>query len=590
MTIRYTLLVSYVLLSLTSVLLITLMIFAHLRESLHSEIETQLQAQASTLMQHIDTTLFERMENITTWSHLDMMQELRTRDVDKRLSQFLNELHIGYDGVYQQLFAVDQHHKVIASSAQELVGHTLVAVPPWLTLNLNNKTLALHPLDIIHKQLFFSIAIPDNFQMGALGTLYTGFDWNEIYNLLSATQAGETQNTESYALLVDAEHHVIATSAALANRIPAFHALPSEWPLDAEQGAFSTHADFLDNQAVTVGYAHSKGYRKFAGFGWSVLIIETNEHAFASVWQLWRTLLVFLGLTLLLGIAVSLWISALIANPIVRLTQFTRDFMQGKQQLPPKLKASGEVAELNAQFGQMIDNLEQSKRDIVRVAKLAVIGEMAASMAHEVRTPLGILRSSAQMLQREQQLSPVGQEMIEFILSESQRLNELVTTLLECARPKTPHFTPQNLHSILEHTLNLIQSQADQKHITLTSHFGVLAHGISGDRDQLTQVFLNLIINAIQHTPQHGQISVATAMQAGYVHVQIKDNGPGIKDEHKQTVFDPFFTRRQDGVGLGLTVVQQIVTAHAGQIYITDAPGGGACFHVELPCTSDAVA
>ncbi len=290
-----------------------------------------------------------------------------------------------------------------------------------------------------------------------------------------------------------------------------------------------------------------------------------------------------MALTLGLGILISLWISAKIAKPIIKLTEFTRDFMQGKQHSPPTLKASGEIAELNRQFGQMIDNLDQSRQDVIRVAKLAVIGEMAASMAHEVRTPLGILRSSAQILQREAHLSAIGHEMISFILSESERLNELVTTLLECARPKSPNFAEHDVNSIVEHAGVLLNATAESKDISLTVTLTSTTCVCYCDRDQLIQVFLNLIMNAIQHTPSKGQISVSTEAHTDHVHIKIQDSGQGIPDELKAAVFEPFFTRRESGIGLGLTVVQQIVLAHQGKIVVTDNPEGGACFHIQLP-------
>lgn len=590
MTIRYTLLFSYLLISLTSVLLITLMIFAHLRETLHAEIEQKLQAQAATVMQHIDTTLFERMQNITTWSRLDIMQEIRTRDVDKRLSQFLDELHIGYDGVYQQLLVTNQMQEIIASSDQQLLQRTLPPLQPWLHVSLNTQTLSLLPLDIDNNRLNFAITIPDNFQTGALGRLYTSFDWREIFGLLTApfdTGSTAVMQRSSYAVLVDEQLRVIAQSEGL--NIPPFTALPAHWPIQANNGAFHTHLDFLDNRDVLIGYAQSTGYRNFDGFGWRVLIIQTNKDALASIWQLWKTLLLFLSLALLLGALISFWISAKIANPIIKLTEFTRDFMQGKQQIPPILKASGEIAELNRQFGQMIDNLEQSRQDVVRVAKLAVIGEMAASMAHEVRTPLGILRSSAQMLQRETGISAVGQEMLGFLLSESERLKTLVSTLLECARPKLPDFAEHDINAIIEHSCTLISAQVDNKQLNLTLALTAEKLLCRCDRDQLIQVILNLIINAIQHTPAKGEILVSTQLQAKgrkqpeQIHIRIHDTGIGVADEYKTAVFDPFFTRRESGIGLGLTVVQQIVLAHQGSIFITDNPSGGACFHVLLP-------
>jgi two-component system, NtrC family, sensor histidine kinase HydH len=583
MTIRYTLLISYLFISLTSALLITLMIFAHLRETLYAEIENKLQSQASTVMQHIDRTLFERMQNITTWSRLDMMQEIRTRDVDKRLSQFLDELHVGYGGVYQQLSVTNQQAEIIASSDQHLLGWQLQNTQPWLNVVLNNQTLVLHPLDIANNRLTFSVTIPDNFQTGALGTLYAGFDWGEILRLLTAPLPFGLVNTSSYAVLVDEQLRVIAHSDGLQNKLAPFTALPTTWPIQQKSGAFNTRVELLNNRDVLIGYAQSSGYRNFKGFGWRVLIIQPNEHAFASIWQLWRTLLLFLALTLGLGILISLWISAKIAKPIIKLTEFTRDFMQGKQHSPPSLKASGEIAELNRQFGQMIDNLDQSRQDVIRVAKLAVIGEMAASMAHEVRTPLGILRSSAQILQREAHLSAIGHEMISFILSESERLNELVTTLLECARPKSPNFAEHDVNSIVEHAGVLLNATAESKDISLTVTLTSTTCVCYCDRDQLIQVFLNLIMNAIQHTPSKGQISVSTEVHTAHVHIKIQDSGQGIPDELKAAVFEPFFTRRESGIGLGLTVVQQIVLAHQGKIVVTDNPEGGACFHIQLP-------
>jgi signal transduction histidine kinase len=314
-----------------------------------------------------------------------------------------------------------------------------------------------------------------------------------------------------------------------------------------------------------------------------VLILQPSTSAFAPIWHLWRAILVFLCLTLLLGVLVSLWMSAKIARPIVKLADFTRDFMQGKSASPPQLKSSDEINQLSSQFSQMIDNLEQSRQDVERVAKLAVIGEMAASMAHEVRTPLGILRSSAQILQRETALSEEGLEMSEFILSETKRLNDLVTSLLECARPRPPQFIAHNIHEIITHTLELLQNRLDNHEVQVSLQFASADTMLCCDRDQLTQVFLNLLMNAIQHIACGGRIAVSSEIVGDFLEICVSDDGVGIRDEHKRKVFDPFFTRRQEGIGLGLTVVQQIIFAHHGKIFVTDSIYGGACFHIQLP-------
>ncbi|MDO9105586.1 MAG: ATP-binding protein [Methylovulum sp.] len=585
MTIRNTLLMSYLLISLASALLITLMIFVHLQEILRAEIEDKLKSQATTIMQQIDTTLFERMENMAMWSQLEVMQEVRVRDVDKRLSHFLNELHAGYDGVYEQIFVVDQDDETVSASDAGMIGTRYQQSRPWLTATHNNHTHSLQHLDTNDGKLYFSIPIPDAFESGVLGRLYAGFDWKEIYRLLDAPLPFSA-SAQSYALLVDNNGRLIASSSELRNNPFKFDRLSEILTLMTDvSGSLTTQADFLDNEYVLVGYARSPGYRTFKGFGWSVLILQPNKSAFAPVWNLWQAVLVFLCLTLALGVMVSFWMSAKIARPIVRLAEFTRDFMQGKQAVPPQLKSSRELIELSTQFTLMINNLEQSRQDLVRVAKLAVIGEMAASMAHEVRTPLGILRSSAQILQREPELSAIGHEMTEFILSETQRLNGLVTTLLECAKPRPPQFSEQNLHHIIEHTMELLHSQADAKQVRITLRLSAKKPLLYCDRDHIIQVFLNLIMNALQHVERGGRVELTTRNQPNVLETLVSDNGAGIPDANKPKVFEPFFTQRQDGIGLGLTVVQQIIFAHHGKIFVTDSDYGGACFHVLLPLT-----
>jgi signal transduction histidine kinase len=586
MTIRQTLLMSYLLISLASALLITLMIFVHLREILRQEIDTKLQSQATTIMQQIDTTLFERFENMAMWSHLEIMQELRVRDVDKRLSHFLKELHSGYGGIYKHIAAVNPQNEILSASDMTLIGQPFPPTQAWLDVAYKGQTHSLQRLPDVNEALYFSIAIPDAFQTAELGRLYASFDWQEIVKLLDAPLPFSPPESPSYALLVDSAGKVIASSSILRYQAVQFAGLQDILQtMSANTGSMATTVDFLKDEEVLIGYAHSQGYRTFQGLGWRVLILQPSKNALTPMRDLWLAILLFLSLTLLLGVAVSFWMSARIARPIVSLAQFTRDFMQGKPVIPPHVKSSQEITELSWQFSLMIDHLEQSRLDVIRVAKLAVIGEMAASMAHEVRTPLGILRSSAQILQREPQLSDIGQEMTEYILSETQRLNGLVTTLLECAKPRPPQFADHNPHEIIAHTLELVQSHAEAKHVQISTQFDANNSHLDCDKDHIIQVLLNLLLNAIQHVNEKGQITISTRTDGASVAISVCDDGPGVTDTNKTKLFDPFFTQRPDGIGLGLTVVQQIVLAHQGNISVTDNPKGGACFHVILPIT-----
>jgi len=328
MTIRRTLLISYLLISLASALLIALMIFAHFRDVLRQEIEHKLESQAITIMQQIDTTLFERMQNMASWSHLDVMQEIRTRDVDKRLSQFLYELQTEYDGVYQQLYVINQENQVIAASQPGFIGTQLQVRPPWLKSKLEQHPFSFDSLGTL-ENLDISIPIEDAFQNMPLGRLYASFNWLEIIRLLNSFIPGKSQDAVYYTLLVDSEGQVIATSSNLENKIPQFFVLEKELLQQRESGALNYYAPFL-GQEVLVGYSRSTGYRKFSGLDWRILILQSSDFAFAPVLNVWHVLLLFVFLTLFLGTLVSLWMSAKISKPITALAKSTRDFMAGK--------------------------------------------------------------------------------------------------------------------------------------------------------------------------------------------------------------------------------------------------------------------
>lgn len=334
---------------------------------------------------------------------------------------------------------------------------------------------------------------------------------------------------------------------------------------------------------MLLGAASSSGYHQFSGFGWHLLVIEPTSVAFAPVWRLAWAMLAVLLATLAVAGWFSARLSARIARPIAELTHFAQRLRhtQGAMQVAVDTRFT-EVAELGRAFAEMLEALERSRSHLVRAGKLAVVGEMAAIMAHEVRTPLGILKSSAQLLERRPDLPAQERELLGFITSETERLNRLVTTLLECAVPRPPRFRPHDLHEVLLHVIALIGSRAEKKAVRLETELATRAPVLYCDREQLVQVFLNLLINAIQFAPSGGRVLASTAEREGQVIVRVEDDGPGVQETERERVFDPFFTRREGGIGLGLAVVQQVVRAHEGDIEVTRSRWGGACFTVRL--------
>lgn len=582
MTIRKAVLLAFFALVLGSIALVGALSFFQFRQALQAEIAHNLQFGASAVLQRIDAFFFERLENIRVWRQLEVMQDIRVNDVDKRLSRFLSDLHAGHGAVYQALLCTDKDGRVVAASDSSWIGRIKPAETAWIKVPGNDATELVLESAQSDKGVAAALRtpIPDAFGKGDLGYLYALLNWNEVLDLLDDAVA----DSERGALLLDADGRVIAASDAL-HRLKNLYTLRlAQWlndsaPAEAriQEGAALGYATLL------VGSAKSSGYQHFPGFGWHVLMIEPTDAAFAPIWRLLWAMVILLLLTLAVAGWISSRLAARIAQPIVSLTEFTRRFRKGEQTGPVSSAATlSEVGELNRAYADMIEALERSREQIVRAGKLAVVGEMAAVMAHEVRTPLGILRSSAQLLERQPNLGEKERELAGFIISETDRLNRLVTLLLECASPRAPNFKPHDLHEIVGHVLDLLASKAEGKDVQLQRELAAQNSLLVGDREQLTQVFLNLVINALHFVPAGGRIVVATRNDNGAIVATVADSGPGIPAELRQRVFDPFFTRREGGIGLGLTIVQQIVQVHHGEIWVTESPWGGACFNIRF--------
>jgi signal transduction histidine kinase len=566
-----------------AVVLVGALSFYQFRQSLQAEIASNLQFGASAVMQRIDAFFFERMENIRIWHRLEVMQDIRVNDVDKRLSRLLSDLQKGHGHVYRLLFCTDRDGDIVAASDPAWIGRTKVPEGAWLKMPgaSPEEFVVLEPL---HSNAVATVAlraaVPDAFGKGQLGFFYAMLDWQEVWDLLDDAVANSARD----ALLLDAEGRVIASSARLRQRHGIDGLDLKGWYLDSHgKGPDIRAGDLLGYSALLVGGAASGGYQHFPGFGWHLLMLVPTSVAFAPIWHLLLAMVILLFLTLLAARWVSARLAARIARPILGLTEFTRRYRKGEQSRPVQTPATlSEVGELTQAYTDMIGALEQSREQIVRAGKLAVVGEMAAVMAHEVRTPLGILRSSAQLLQRQPNLGERERELTGFIISETDRLNRLVSTLLECASPRAPDFKPHDVHAIVGHVLDLLASKAQGKGVRLEKELSAEHAVLVCDREQLIQVFLNLLLNALHFVPAGGRIVVATRNDGGSIAVSVSDDGPGLPAELRRRVFDPFFTRREGGIGLGLTIVQQIVQVHHGEIWMTESQWGGARFNIRF--------
>ncbi|WP_448101459.1 sensor histidine kinase [Luteibacter jiangsuensis] len=557
--------------------------FFQFRSALRSEIAGNLRFGATAMMQRIDTFLFAHVENMRVWRGLEVMQDIRVKDVDKRLSNFLSNLRAGQDTVYDVLLCTDPQGRVVAASDPSYIGRDTPRLSPWRGVpgqGLEAVSMALVSSGGGTGAIVLRSPIANAFGDGTIGYLYVFLNWEAVQRLLDGAVNRGARNL----LLIDSEGHVLGASAGLRNAQGLSRLRLDDWLLPRSGAASYVHDGAgLGYGDLLVGAATSEGYPPFEGMGWHILMIEPTSVSFGPIWALLWAMLGVLLVTLLTGLWISSRLADRIASPIVALTAFTRSFRQGQTLLPIMPSgATSEVEELHRAYTEMIQALEQSREQIVRAGKLAVVGEMAAIMAHEVRTPMGILRSSAQLLQRQADLDERQRELIGFIFSETERLNRLVTLLLECARPNPPHFMSHDLLEIVDSVIALLESRVERAGVTLSRQSDSGEVMLRCDREQMMQVFLNLILNALSFVGEGGRIRVSTHRDEDALWVSVADDGPGVPVELRQRIFDPFFSRREGGIGLGLTIVQQIVQAHGGTLSVGESAWGGASFNLRF--------
>ena len=214
--------------------------------------------------------------------------------------------------------------------------------------------------------------------------------------------------------------------------------------------------------------------------------------------------------------------------------------------------------------------------------KLAALGRLSAGLAHELRNPLNTLSVLTYAMTEQAERNGLHIADLEVVRSEIQRLNLLVDQFLDFARPRRPRFERQRLEEILEETLLLIGPEAVKKDIRLERTWSETP-AVWGDGDQLKQVFLNLMLNAVQAMESGGRLRAGTRLAAGGVIVEIEDDGPGITAELLDRVFEPFVTTRAGGTGLGLPISLRIIEGHSGTLKLESPTGAGMTAVVWLP-------
>ena len=296
----------------------------------------------------------------------------------------------------------------------------------------------------------------------------------------------------------------------------------------------------------------------------------------------------------------------LINTPLKRLTEVMRKVEAGDLSVRTEESGKDEFGYLASVFNKMVEAFESTKKELEvchiqqmeRAAKLASLGEIISGIAHEIKNPLTGISCAVQVFNSELSDDDSRKPVITEVLNQVKRLDRIVKDLLSYAKPKPLQFVLSGINDVLEKTLFFVYSKAKNQHIAIENQVGKEIPDILMDSDQMHQVFLNIIINAIQSMPNGGVLTISASRKSRQevedkinktiqcdkvLAVKIQDTGKGISSEDLPYIFEPFFTKKTKGTGLGLSISRKIVQEHGGEITVESEVGKGSIFTVYLP-------
>jgi two-component system sensor histidine kinase HydH len=231
-----------------------------------------------------------------------------------------------------------------------------------------------------------------------------------------------------------------------------------------------------------------------------------------------------------------------------------------------------------------LSQIKQLQSEVQKRDKLAVIGNLATGVAHEVRNPLSSIKGYATYFKSQFAEDSEKRAAAEVLVNETERLNRVITELLEVSRPSDINPQHVDIHTIFNTTLRLIQSDANQNSVTeISLEIADNLKTIYVDSDRFVQVLMNIYLNSIQAMPEGGNLATKAESKNDHIVIVISDTGIGMTEETKRQIFNPYFTTKSTGTGLGMAIVQKIIEAHNGEITVSSIEGEGTEITIFLP-------
>lgn len=297
------------------------------------------------------------------------------------------------------------------------------------------------------------------------------------------------------------------------------------------------------------------------------------------------------GAALLIGLLISLWVSARITKPLEELAEGAREVASGRWDTVIDLRGRDEIGQLASAFNEMTQTLAAQREQLVQTERVAAWRELARRLAHELRNPLFPLQITVENLQKARQLDAkqfleVFNESTATLKAELANLNAIVGRFSDFSKMPAPHFARVNVNEALRNAVRLFEPQfnAVGKPPIIPEYFLTEPlPEIDADADLLHRAFQNLVLNALDAMPAGGTLTIRSVEHEGSIRIEVADTGKGLTPEECSRLFTPYYTTKVLGTGLGLAIIQSVISDHHGTISVSSDEGHGTTFRIELP-------
>lgn len=409
------------------------------------------------------------------------------------------------------------------------------------------------PLESSFPGVRFGLYLPDSKQIYVHGFLHQ-------YRQLSPDEALERERR----ILTEADSGLVAVVAS--------HRPLARLTSSLKEETFEYLTPFFaDNQLVAVAWADQRLHPIYA---------QSRSFRTAT-----RYIILFV---LFLGASGALLVINNLAGIVSSIKHGLREMEKDLTKLLPDMP--GEAGQMVQAINKMAVSLAEKERleyEMQRSEKLASLGRLVTGVAHELRNPIGVVKATVQVMENEYREVNGLTEFTTIIKEQVDRQNRVIQELLDFGRPSKNLVQPVNINSLMEKVLTFTSPMIRQHKINLDVLFDPEPPMVLVDPSRIKQVFVNMILNAIQATPEGGTISIYTYLRDDFICIEFRDTGLGIEPEELPRIFDPFYTTKESGTGLGLSISHQIVKSHNGTIHVSSTPGEGTVFKVKLPLKAD---